>query len=196
MALTGIGSQIFMPYLFIYIEYALGYTKLYLSLIGGIVILLSAIVSLLVGLFSHRVNRMLLLYIGIILNSLALVAFAFVQNIFLVIFVYFLALSAQMTATIVHSGWMLDLYPSDKIGKFQGVRMIFFVAIPMIIGPPIGSAIIENLGTPAIINGQDGFIPHFAIFLVAAAIIILSIIPLLFIKWNQGRIAVKNEINK
>ena len=199
MAIAGIGQQVSMPYLFVYIEYALGYTKTDLSIIGGAVILLSAIVSLLVGLFGHKMNRLLLLYIGIFVNSAFLLSFAFVQNIFLVIAMYFLALSGQMVSTIALTAWMLDEYPKDKIGKYQGVRMIFFVAIPMVIGPPIGSAIIRNLGTPAIINGQEGYIPHFAIFIVAAIIILLSIIPLFFIKWTDGKIKfekVSEEINQ
>ncbi|NHJ87243.1 MAG: MFS transporter, partial [Asgard group archaeon] len=96
MAISGIGSQITMPYLFIYIEHALGYTKTDLSIIGGAVILLAAIVSLLVGLFSHRINRLIILYIGIVFNAIFLFTFAFVQHIVLVILTYFLALSGQM----------------------------------------------------------------------------------------------------
>jgi hypothetical protein len=50
-----------------------------------------------------------------------------------------------------------------------------------------------NLGTPAIIDGQAGYIPHFAIFIVAAAFVLLSLIPLFFIKWKDGRIEMKES---
>ena len=62
--------------------------------------------------------------------------------------------------------------------------MIFWIAIPMVIGPFIGSSLIQTYGIPTMLNGQAGFIPVPIIFQVTAVIALLSLIPLMFIKQN------------
>ncbi|NHJ88033.1 MAG: MFS transporter [Asgard group archaeon] len=188
LALIGIGSQISFPYLFIYIEHFLAYSKTDISIIGGIVIVLSGIASLLIGLFSHKVNRKIFTMIAVVLTAIFLFVFAFVQHIVLVILFYFLQLSASMGVSIVQGGWMLDRYPKGKEGKYQGVRMIFFVALPMVIGPPIGSALIRHFGYPTIIDGQSGYVPTPVIFLYSAIVTLLALIPLFYIKKEEGTI--------
>jgi len=59
--------------------------------------------------------------------------------------------------------------------------MIFFIAIPMVIGPIIGSGLIRTFGIPIETNGQSGFIPVPIIFQVSALVSFLSLIPLLVI---------------
>jgi MFS family permease len=41
--------------------------------------------------------------------------------------------------------------PADARGRFEGVRMIFMVMLPMIIGPSIGSALIHHFGVKPVI---------------------------------------------
>ncbi len=59
--------------------------------------------------------------------------------------------------------------------------MIFWIAIPMVIGPWIGSTLIQNFGIPTTLNGQAGFVPVPIIFQVGSVIALLSLIPLAFI---------------
>ncbi len=44
--------------------------------------------------------------------------------------------------------------------------MIFWIAIPMVVGPWIGSTLIQNFGIPTTLNGELGFIPVPIIFQV------------------------------
>ncbi|MFW9939072.1 MAG: hypothetical protein ACFFD5_15610, partial [Candidatus Thorarchaeota archaeon] len=88
----------------------------------------------------------------------------------------------------VHGGWLQDKYPEGDIGKFQGVRLIFMVLIPMIVGPIVGSTIITQFGIPIIENGESGFIPTPPLFMIGALVSLLALIPLFFIKKTEGEI--------
>jgi MFS family permease len=77
---------------------------------------------------------------------------------------------------------MKELLPADARGKFLGFRMIFWILIPMVIGPAIGSALIRRFGIPATLSGEAGFIPVPIIFQVSAALSLLALIPTLLLK--------------
>lgn len=89
-----------------------------------------------------------------------------------------LAFSGQI-AWGVENAWLKDLYPKQNRGQFQGVRLFFFVMIPMIIGPATGSFLIRNFGIPTILNGEAGFIPTPMIYYAAAVINLFALLPLL-----------------
>ncbi len=59
--------------------------------------------------------------------------------------------------------------------------MVFFVAIPMTIGPPLGAWVVKTFGEPTVLNAQPGFIPPQHIFLVNAVITLLALLPLAII---------------
>jgi len=88
----------------------------------------------------------------------------------------------SVAASIASVAWLKDLLPEQKRGKFLGIRMIFWIAIPMVLGPWIGSTLIQSFGIPTSFNGQAGFIPVPIIFQVGSAISLLSLIPLAFIR--------------
>ena len=92
----------------------------------------------------------------------------------------------SLASDIAHGGWLQDNYPEGNIGKFQGVRMIFMVAIPMVIGPPIGSVLIRNFGIPTI--EQFGFIPTPEIFIVGGIVALLALIPVFLIRKEEGKV--------
>jgi hypothetical protein len=88
-----------------------------------------------------------------------------------------------------------DYTPEGAAGKLQGVRMIFSVLLPMLIGPAIGNAINKALNIPLVNPGADAmtttYVPAPHIFLAAAAAAIL--IPLL-IRLHEA--AIKRDIFK
>jgi len=83
---------------------------------------------------------------------------------------------------IASVAWLKDLLPEQNRGKFLGIRMIFWIAIPMVVGPWIGSMLIQHFGIPTVSNGQPGFIPVPIIFQVGSLISLLALIPLFFIR--------------
>ena len=87
---------------------------------------------------------------------------------------------AIVTATL--SAVIRDYTPSGQAGLFQGVRMIFAVLLPMLIGPFIGAAVIRNSGVTYLELGVVKNVPTPAIFLAAAAVLLLTAIPVTLLK--------------
>ena len=86
-------------------------------------------------------------------------------------------MSGYMLVTAALSALIRDHTPKDKAGHFQGVRMVFAVCLPMIIGPFIGSAVIKNGGAVYEDLGVVKNVPTPAIFLAAAVCVLLLILP-------------------
>ncbi|WP_457557963.1 MFS transporter [Candidatus Harpocratesius sp.] len=180
MALINIGGQVSAPYLFVYLENYLGFSKGDVSIVGGVVILISAIASVIYGLISHRMPRDFVLLITILSNSILSLLFALIKEIIPIILLYSVILSLQMINSIVLESWIQDLYPPSDRGKFQGVRMVAFVAIPMIFGPIIGNAVIHRYGIPSIIQ-EGGYIPTSEIFIFGGLVSLFALIPAVII---------------
>ena len=81
-----------------------------------------------------------------------------------------------------------DYIPKGYEGRFQGVRMLFTVLIPMIVGPIISLAIGINS-----FDAHDTGIaaPPFEIFLAAAIVAALAIIPIIFVRKDADRLRKK-----
>jgi hypothetical protein len=77
--------------------------------------------------------------------------------------------------------WVKQLYPAESRGQFEGIRVMFFTLIPMIIGTSIGNAVIKN-GAGTVVNeyGITENIPTETMYLWAALLVLLTFIPLYF----------------
>lgn len=71
-----------------------------------------------------------------------------------------------------------DHIPKGCEGRLQGVRMCFSVLIPMIIGPVISLI----LGMDAMGMNGDNFVPPYSLFMAAAIVAVLTIIPIIIIR--------------
>lgn len=78
------------------------------------------------------------------------------------------------------TAWAKNLYPEGNYGQYEGVRIIFNVMIPMILGPSTASILITEFGNPVTINGQEGMAPSAVIFFAAAALSVFTLIPVYF----------------
>ena len=92
---------------------------------------------------------------------------------------------------IILNASVRDFTPTDKVGQFQGIRMIFFVLIPMVLGPSIGNATIEafaknySLGTMINEFGETTLVPIPTVFLAASIVSLLIFIPIAVMKKRQ-----------
>jgi len=73
--------------------------------------------------------------------------------------------------------------PKDKEGVFQGIRMIFQVALPMLTGPYIAQLIINNLADETFVNdfGTIQNLPPKWIWLFGAGFFALIFIPIIIL---------------
>ena len=183
------GQQVWMPYLLVYIQYGLGIVSYVIPL--AILLILSAVVSILGGRLADKLGkpRLLIPCAGLTVVGLLLV---YVQG---KVFAGTPSIANQVSivigGTVMMGGGLLlfallnaagrDVTPERQRGHFSGIRMIFSVLIPMVIGPFIGSAIIRSAPTYQDEFGATQYIPNPGIFLGAAIVSLLLFVPLVWV---------------
>ncbi len=188
----GIACQIFMPYLIIYMSYSLRFSVIEYSVIFGLAILLGAAINLPLGALADRTSKSKLLYLaaGIMTAGLLGMYLAHFESKTATLILFGIAGFVMITGFILVSALsgalVRDLTPVDDAGKLQGIRMIFSVLIPMILGPMIGNAInkaanipLPDMGSADVMTTE--YVPAPGIFLAAAItmLLIYILIPLL-----------------
>ncbi len=94
-------------------------------------------------------------------------------------------MSGYMLLTAALTAHVRALTPPEKAGHFQGVRMIFGVMLPMIVGPAIGAAVIRGNAQTYVELGEVKTVPTPEIFLAAAIALCALCIPLWLLKRGQ-----------
>jgi MFS family permease len=180
--ITSIGMQVSFPYLIVYLNNYVGVSKTDFSLIGGAVMLGSAIVAIPLGILADRWNKRLMIAVALIVSSIGGILLSLAMTLPSLALTGFLWQGFWVAVSIASVAWLKDLLPEQSRGKFLGIRMIFWIAIPMVVGPWIGSTLIQNYGIPTTLNDQAGFIPVPIIFQVGSLITLLGLIPLFFLR--------------
>ena len=180
-----IAVQVFFPYLIIYIQ---NYLKLYnYAVILGVVLLAASLLSILSGPLMDKLGKLNFALPSVFIMLAGLVLMFFARASLAVILSGVVMMGGYMFVNAAISGVIRDCTPKDKIGLFQGVRMIFQVLLPMVIGPFIGSQIIKN--SQSGVYEELGVIkqvpiPH--IFLGAAAVLVFSLIPIWYLRKKEA----------
>ena len=183
--------QVFFPYLIVYLQHSeLDFINNIGTLFEGgnmaiTVITLLVTVALLVF-FVTQVNKIgkgicLIICSVLFIGGLCITSFAHTPVMFLVgcgPFIVGYALLAIILGAVIR-----DFTPEDKTGLFQGVRMIFMVLIPMIIGPRLAMLATKN-STITYVNdyGAVNVLPSSKMFLIAGLLTLLiytTLIPLI-----------------
>jgi hypothetical protein len=71
--------------------------------------------------------------------------------------------------------------------------MIFWVLLPMVIGPFIGERIISAFGQAVVVDGKAGFLPTYLIFIAASAATLLAIFPVMRVIKNASHPAEESK---
>ena len=171
-----IGIQIFMPYFMVYIQDIL---KFDLVSTAGPILGIACVLTVVFGFFMDKIGKYKLVFGALIATVVGgLLLFFFQQNIGVIIGGIIL-MTGYLVATAVLGAKIRDYTPEKETGLFQGVRMVFVVMIPMIIGPFIGRAVSRINGTTAPnAFGQESILPNQYIFLFAAIMMLFVAIPL------------------
>ena len=208
VGIYGIACQIFMPYLIIYMKTYLHFETLDYSLVFGAAIVLGAVINLLLGGLTDKMNKAKLLYAaaGIFVLGLLGMYFSHFESKLVTMAIFgffgFVMITGYILVAALSGALVRDYTPEDNAGKLQGVRMIFSVLIPMVIGPMIGNAINKAAGVVLENAGADAmtteYIPVPGIFLAAAiaSVLLFVMIPLLVKKTtkNGEKRDVENEV--
>ena len=181
-ALFSIGIQVFMPYLMVYIQQVLEIKDMNFTITLGVVLIVASIITVVFGLFMDKIGKNKIIIPAIAVTVCGGIAMFFVGNMVGVMVAGTVLMSGYMIGTAVFGAKIRDYTPKKEVGLFQGVRMIFFVLIPMVTGPYIGQAV-SYINKHEYINeyGRTVVTPNAFIFLFAAIIIGLTVVPTIFI---------------
>jgi len=188
MAVFFMAMQIFFPFWIIYLDYGLGISDY--ALILAVILIGSAIVSVLGGRVVDKYGRAKFFFpFGILFTVGAFLMYLhgrFIhtsENHHIVILAIFaiIMMSGNLLMTMSLNATARDYMPEAKRGLFNGVRMIFFVLIPMVGGPFIGARIIAGGATYVDEFGDIQSVPNPEIFLGTAVVSLFMFIPMWFV---------------
>ena len=158
MMLSGLAMQLWQPYMIMILQYTLGF-----DVAGGFggfilplaaVILLSAVTAVIGGKLMDKYGKDKFFYpvacAGVV-GGLLVYFIKFVNNNMIATYIMFivggtLVESASLLAAGLFNATARDYTPSEKAGCFQGVRIIIFVTLPMIIASIVCPLIIKQFG--------------------------------------------------
>lgn len=197
MCLFNCAFQVFFPYLIVYLQYVvLENNKALLSsslpsvIIVG-VIAVAVLVAGVVILMKVAAKKKLLAFVPAVAALIVgLLILSTSDNLYIMLagiaptFIGYLVLTIQFGATI------RDFTPPEKTGLFQGIRMIFFVLIPMVVGPAIGDYACRSAGATYeqinIVAGEEVItelsVPDAKMFLYSAVVAALVFVPLFLLR--------------
>lgn len=171
-----VAVQVFFPYLIIYIQ---NYLKIdNYAVVLGVVLIVASAVSVLLGRVIDRAGALRFTLPAALVMLLGLVGMFFARGMAAVLAAGCVMMSGYMLVTAALSGLIRNLTPEGKAGHFQGIRMIFGVLLPMILGPALGAAVIRGSDSTYVELGVTKTVPTPAIFL-ASALVLLLLVPLM-----------------
>ncbi|MBE5777719.1 MAG: MFS transporter [Clostridiales bacterium] len=185
MCIFSIAVQVFFPYLIIYMQKYLGFENYAIAL--GLVLIVASVVSVAGGRLIDRVGKLRFVLPAAGIMLFGLIGMYFVRNMIPVIVAGIVMMSGYMLVTAALNAEIRDCTPADKAGHFQGVRMVFSVMIPMIIGPAIGAAVIRGSALTYEELGEIKTVPTPAIFLAAAVTLLLVLVPIFLMKERKEK---------
>ena len=181
----GVACQIFMPYLIIYMRTYLGFSVVEYSVVFGAAIAVGAVINVFLGRLSDRMDKKRLLYVASSIMAAGLFAMYFAKGMghvaTLILFgiAGFIMITGYIFVSALTGAIVRDNTPPESAGKLQGVRMVFSVLIPMLVGPMIGNGINRAMNVPLENAGADAmtteYIPAPEIFLAGAIVACLLI---------------------
>ena len=188
--------QVFMPYLFIYIQHYLNFDfgtllsalSVRLIVIAALVLVGFVGVILLFGKLLDRFGKKHFILTSTLVFIGGLVLICFAESIGKFAILAALMFCGYGLMMIILNATVRDFTPEGKVGQFQGVRMIFAVLIPMVLGSYVGAFVTESfagrrdLGTYINDYGEAVLVPVPEIFAASAVICVLIVVPSLILR--------------
>ena len=186
-SLLGIAGMTYTPYLLIYMERTLGFKDYIIPY--GILSIAGVLFGFAFGIFADKKGKklrfilpgMLVYIVGCVVMFFGTTAHFAGNAIFVLCAGSMINGFGSAMIANVFGAKIRDYTPKDRVGLFQGVRMVFNIMIPMCVGPLI-TACINNLNKQNIIGydsiGNEIFNYSSSMFLFGAIAVLLVFIPL------------------
>ncbi len=177
--------------------YDIGFDAGSMGLVEGIGLLLAALMTIPFAALINRNKLPLVSLVAVLTNAVGLILTFFfvkspadvnleilfsVKNLPIFICVFFIG-TGYVLITQTSMIWIRGLFPEESRGQLEGVRVMAFTLIPMLLGTLTGNYIIKN--TPQAVPVFDDYglpidVPQENLFLIAGIMVLFTLIPLYF----------------
>lgn len=175
-----IGFNIYYPYLSIYFVNFLGYDYTMSGIIQGSGLIVAVALTFPMASLVEKNRNFSVITLSIIANIFGIFLICTSSNTSLaqiIVGTFFAGLGYVLIFQTL-TAWMKNLFPEDARGQFEGVKIVFFVLIPMIISPLISNFVINKWGIEMLVDGKLGMVPNQALLVAAGIFILFTFIPL------------------
>ena len=190
LAVYFIAFNMYFTHLGNYMIYYLGFTADMMGYIEGVGLVAAMLLCIPATKYLNRGMAPLLTFISIIGTFIGVMTLGLfvrptnvnvstILNPVLLIGVFFVGMGYVLFLQSI-TVWSKQLYPENARGQFEGIRILFFVLIPMIVAPLLSNPIIKKSGEYIDENGFTAYLPTHVLFLVSGIIVVLTFIPLYF----------------
>lgn len=152
------GFQVVYAYEMIYANQYLGIAKTWASLLNGAALPVMVLGSLWTAAVTDKGKAWSVLWLAPALSAAGSFLHASAHGIPAVLLGRALFYGGYMIMNTAVLALFKELEPAESRGRFEGVRMVFMVLMPMIIGPSLGSLLIERYGLSPHIYMMAGFV--------------------------------------
>ena len=174
-----IGFNVYFPYINIYFVNYLGMDYTLTGIVQGLSLLVAVLLTIPAARFIDRGRNTRVISVALLINVIGLSIIGFSSHLISLACGMLLTGAGYVIILQTLTAWYKNLYPEEQRGQFEGIKQLFFVCIPMIIGPMISNLIIKNFGIYAMVDGKEGMIPNELLFTVSAVLTLVTFLPLL-----------------
>ncbi|MFG1945791.1 MFS transporter [Nonomuraea sp. NPDC048826] len=174
-AVWGVSTQVFLPYLIIYIQRYLQIEAY--AVVLGVVLTGASAVTVGCGRLIDRVGKGRFLLPALGVYAVGLLAMWPARGLVPVIAAGLVLMSGFMLVAATIGALVRDHTPPERAGHVQGLRMVFAILVPMLAGPFIGALVIRGADAYYEDLGVLKQVPTPAVFLAAAAVLLLVAVP-------------------
>ncbi len=188
LAVYFISFNVYFSHLGNFMIYYLGFTADTMGLIEGIGLLIAMFTTIPAIKLIQADKSSLIILVALVVNSIGLLIIgllvsptnvnpATIWNPHLLAGVLFVGIGYILFLQTI-TVWSKRLYPEDARGQFEGIRIIFYVLIPMIIAPLISNPIIKRSGEFVDEYGFTEYLPTNTLFIAGVVIVLITLLPL------------------
>lgn len=179
MTVYFIGFNVYFPYITIYFVNYLGMDYSMTGLVQGVSLLIAVALTIPASGMIDKGKNTKVLSLALLINVVGLITVGISSTIPILGIGMLLTGTGYVILFQTITAWYKNLYPEEQRGQFEGIKQLFYVCIPMIIGPSISNYIINNFGVEGIVNGKAGMIPNETLMFVSAGLTLLTYLPLI-----------------
>ena len=195
-----IGLQVFMPYFILYVKNVLHIEGTDFTVSLGVVLLTASLITVVFGLFMDKIGKNKIMIPALAVGAIGGVIIFFIPadqgmgTIIGLIIGGIILMTGYLVSTAALGAKVRDYTPEKEVGLFQGIRMLFTVLLPMIIGPLIGRGLCYIGGEPYQ-NEFDQWVypPNKWLFLVTGIIFLCAVVPVIIMIRTERKVKAEKQ---